>query len=469
MPTLIQSMFVNRYNTYNYMKFRINSRCPKKLTLEKYPNNLSECYMADKPEADKPEADKPEADKPEADKPEAGKPEADKPEADKPDAGKPDAGKPDADKPDADKPDSNKPISNNSKLVSEKAPSPYLVVFGNSLSDIGNLENITFAIPWWNRRFSNGPVWNEYLAYYNDYTLINFAVGGATSNNTSVKIFTNVTVEVPSILDQIGLYTKTFGGKINPNKMLNDIAVIEIGANDLLDGLELEASLKIDVEEFTDSIVNNIITAIKLVKKLGFKKILATTVSDVAKTPAVFDFPPEAQKNINKYVSAVNSKILDLIPKEFGENSESNFVKIIQLHKLIDLVTGPLSKDLGLTVVNKDCHLVKNNKLISSCDNPDNHAFMDSVHPSTKIHALTGSIFAQTINNTAFEINEETVRPLIQRYNINKADSKKNFLYRSGSGGKKDDLNIHSYNLKGALASANIIISKKKRCNKKKH
>src|SRR5205823_5341630 len=43
-----------------------------------------------------------------------------------------------------------------------------LVVFGDSLSDVGNVNNQTFGISpgsgYWNGRFSNGPVWAESLA-----------------------------------------------------------------------------------------------------------------------------------------------------------------------------------------------------------------------------------------------------------------------------------------------------------------
>src|SRR5262245_15859652 len=43
-----------------------------------------------------------------------------------------------------------------------------LVVFGDRLSDVGNINNQSFAISpgssYWNGRFSNGPVWIEKLA-----------------------------------------------------------------------------------------------------------------------------------------------------------------------------------------------------------------------------------------------------------------------------------------------------------------
>src|SRR5262245_1866124 len=47
-------------------------------------------------------------------------------------------------------------------------PFSNLVVFGDSLSDVGNISNATFGTNpgpyYWNGRFSNGPVYTETLA-----------------------------------------------------------------------------------------------------------------------------------------------------------------------------------------------------------------------------------------------------------------------------------------------------------------
>ncbi|OMJ13366.1 Thermolabile hemolysin, partial [Smittium culicis] len=71
--------------------------------------------------------------------------------------------------------------------LSVSAASKRLIVFGDSLSDIGNVDRAKNVIPWVPGRFSNGPMWNEYLAYNNNYTLINYAYGGATCNNTFIN------------------------------------------------------------------------------------------------------------------------------------------------------------------------------------------------------------------------------------------------------------------------------------------
>ncbi|KAI8318443.1 hypothetical protein GQ54DRAFT_314482, partial [Martensiomyces pterosporus] len=65
---------------------------------------------------------------------------------------------------------------------------PTLYIFGDSLSDIGTLKELTLGLvpppPYWQGRFSSGPSWNEYLAPLLGYNLYNKAIGGSTSDNS---------------------------------------------------------------------------------------------------------------------------------------------------------------------------------------------------------------------------------------------------------------------------------------------
>ncbi|KAJ2799220.1 hypothetical protein H4R20_004524, partial [Coemansia guatemalensis] len=69
---------------------------------------------------------------------------------------------------------------------------PTLYVFGDSLSDIGVLKNLTNGLvppsPYWEGRFSSGPLWNEYAARLIDYNLYNSAAAGSTLDNDFSKI-----------------------------------------------------------------------------------------------------------------------------------------------------------------------------------------------------------------------------------------------------------------------------------------
>ena len=74
-------------------------------------------------------------------------------------------------------------------------PITRLVIFGDSLSDAGRIKHrlqVFPGNPYWLGRFSNGPVWPDYLALASELAVLNRAYGGASINP-------------PHDLDDIGL------------------------------------------------------------------------------------------------------------------------------------------------------------------------------------------------------------------------------------------------------------------------
>ena len=72
----------------------------------------------------------------------------------------------------------------------EHSPIKRLVVFGDSFSDSGNLFKATAGLipknPYWEGRFSNGPVWSEYLAYSLNIKLDNWAYSGSPTSSQNL-------------------------------------------------------------------------------------------------------------------------------------------------------------------------------------------------------------------------------------------------------------------------------------------
>src|SRR5215212_2022244 len=118
-------------------------------------------------------------------------------------------------------------------------PFSNLVVFGDSLSDIGNVQhNFLVNIPgpyYWNGRFSNGPIYAETLATGLGLPPLNrstasggtdYAYGGAKTTGTG---FLDSFV-IKDIDDQVNDYLSSHNGTANT------LYVVFAGANDLLDG-----------------------------------------------------------------------------------------------------------------------------------------------------------------------------------------------------------------------------------------
>src|ERR1700734_910207 len=112
-----------------------------------------------------------------------------------------------------------------------------LYVFGDSYCDVGNLFAATGgfepAAPYYNGRFSNGPIWLDHVAGFLGVPFkasllggTDYAFGGAWV--TAPQVIPGGTI--PSVPQQVELYLSQHGGKADPNALY----VLEGGGNDIL-------------------------------------------------------------------------------------------------------------------------------------------------------------------------------------------------------------------------------------------
>lgn len=160
------------------------------------------------------------------------------------------------------------------------APIDHVVVFGDSLSDNGNLYQYTKILPksppYFLGRFSNGPTWAEHVGkhfynkYYIDYKI--YAVGGATAIlHKPTKDFI-----APMLLDlEIDQYLADTALK-NKSKTL---AAIWIGSNDYL------FDMKADPETLTTQVVDKISASIQTLIKHDVHQFLLINLPDLGRIP----------------------------------------------------------------------------------------------------------------------------------------------------------------------------------------
>jgi outer membrane lipase/esterase len=172
------------------------------------------------------------------------------------------------------------------------------VIFGDSLSDSGNLYGLTKtlnfepAIPpsdgdyriYWEGRFSNGPVWADYLAFYLGLSdiqegirpslkvrkplsvkAVNYAWGGATSRYVNL---TPAGLPVPGILGQVNLYKLGLRGKKAP---ANATHFAWGGSDDFLLGFTGDPQ----------EVIGNMIEAARQLYELGARRIVIANLPEL--------------------------------------------------------------------------------------------------------------------------------------------------------------------------------------------
>ncbi len=252
-----------------------------------------------------------------------------------------------------------------------------IFVFGDSLSDNGNLYALTHGntpkYPYWNGRFSNGPVWVEDLAKdlgMPASDLDDYAFGGA---QTRGGFF-------PSVSRQIDTFDYRYS-KADPKALY----IIWVGANDVIFHSH-------DPLFLADQHVLNIMSAVDNLHERGAHIFLIVNLPAIDKTPLAHTL--DAKAGNHKYSENVAALIkrhnLQLQKSIVDYKKQNPDVTILQLGANVlfnKIIANP--EKFNIKVVDKSCY--KGNfkgepNPDDVCSDPDDYLFWDMVHPTRKIH-----------------------------------------------------------------------------------
>jgi len=243
-----------------------------------------------------------------------------------------------------------------------------IYVFGDSLSDVGNFYQATnkqspASPPYFKGRYSNGPVWVEYLASKLKVTSNldnNFAYGGAKTGDSQAL--------PPGVLAQIEKF-KVKNSAANPKA----IYIIWAGANDYFGGAT-DPSVPI----------NNLTTAVKRLSEIGAKNIAVINLPDLGKVPAT---RTTERANLLSNLTEKHNAGLAASLKSLRSSLNPNInIRYIDVNSLFNQVYNSPGK-YGFKNVTQSC-LIK--EIV--CTHPEEYLFWDGIHPSTVGHKLLAKL-----------------------------------------------------------------------------
>jgi phospholipase/lecithinase/hemolysin len=257
-----------------------------------------------------------------------------------------------------------------------------IYVFGDSFSDTGNVFNTTSGIippslTYSNGRFSNGPIWVDYLASDLRLTLNlknNFAFGGATTGTQNIGL-----PSLPGLQQQINSFVSA------RNADPNALYIIWAGTNDYL-------SYFFGGNPNPTNTVGNLSAALTSLVTNGAKDVMVVNLPDLGKLPfANFD---SQRSNLFNTFSSTHNSILNTTLKSFRQQLSPD-INIIELNvnSLFDrIITAP--DEFGFTNVTNSC--ISKDLSVVPIDvptqqvlcNPEKFLFWDEVHPTTTTHKL---------------------------------------------------------------------------------
>jgi phospholipase/lecithinase/hemolysin len=248
-------------------------------------------------------------------------------------------------------------------------PFSALVVYGDSLSDNGNLYSLAAyppSPPYYMGRFSNGPVSSEQLASILGVPIYDFAVGGAT---TGIGNYIDGGTQTMAGAHGLpGMQQELAASAPILSPALTSTALFEVwgGANDFL------------VDGSITTAVANIDSIIATLQADGAKHILVPDMPDLGLTP---DFYGDA--GATAYAQEFNTLLLASLP------SGVTYVDTFDLLRALN--SNPTA--YGLMNVTDPC-LVTTSTSFTVCSNPDQYLFWDGFHPTTTVDTIVAKDFA---------------------------------------------------------------------------
>ena len=313
-----------------------------------------------------------------------------------------------------------------------------MYVFGDSLSDTGNLFNATTSVlqpfevissleipaippspPYFEGRSSNGAVWVENLAadlgltitpstelsvfrpeipfsssitltlfevevspFFNGATTtqsVNFAFGGA---QTGENDFLPVIDIIPGVLTQVEWF-------VDDHRQVEQLAdpdalyVIWTGANDYL------VSPNADPEQ----VVDDLETSIKSLFDLGANNFLIPNIPDLGKIPfANRSNISVSASQLTAFTEQHNSLLEETLDELNGTLNGINLIPLDSDDHFNDVLTNP--EEFGLANTTEPC---LDSMTSISCSNSEDYLFWDLLHPTASAHEILGDFALETL------------------------------------------------------------------------
>lgn len=254
-----------------------------------------------------------------------------------------------------------------------------LVVFGDSLSDVGNLNSATFGLQpggeYFEGRFSNGPVYSEQLAdklnlgpllaTSDDGT--NYAYAGSRTSGTS---FFEGGLFIEDLDEQIDDFLE------NDSVSSDDLVVVFAGANDFILGDATNAAGR----------ANRVLTQLDRLIDANVKNIVSLTIPLLGETPD----GRANRESLNGRATTFNATLqtgLDAL-----ETSDLNLIRLDLAELFNVLLENP--NTFGFDNIT--------NQAINA-SNPEGYLYWDGNHPTTRAHSMIAeAVFRQVQGITAF-------------------------------------------------------------------
>ena len=259
-----------------------------------------------------------------------------------------------------------------------------LVAFGDSLVDNGNIVDylgVTFPnSPYFQGRFSNGPVAVEYMATQLGLNLDDRAVGGAYSGNGNRLADTNPTrlsaISSTGTAQQIAAYIQEKGGVVDSQALY----YIWAGGNDFFTN---------PGPATVSTAIGNLAADVSALYAAGARNFFIPNLPDLSTTAVALQQDATYQAGARQLTQFFNVNLSNTLSGLEGRLSGSNIQVYDAYSFLTTLRNGYAAQGFNVTT---PCLVT--GSAPSLCSNPSQYYLWDNVHPTAGVHQAIGTAMA---------------------------------------------------------------------------
>lgn len=268
----------------------------------------------------------------------------------------------------------------------QAAPSK-LVVFGDSLSDNGNASALVGqyglelpAEPYFEGRFSNGPVAVEVMASQLGLSLDNHAFGGALSGVNN-RINALGLLDGTGVQGQIDSYLSSTGGTTDASALY----VVWGGANDFLSS---------PTAATVNTAISNLAQNVNLLYQAGARDFFIPNLPDLSTTADAIEAGGAEQAGAHQLSVAFNTALAQTMAGLQSSLQGAHIQVFDTFGALATLRADYIAQGYNVTQGCWDGDMFGQGSL---CADPSKYYLWDGLHPTAGVHQAVGQAFAQAV------------------------------------------------------------------------
>jgi phospholipase/lecithinase/hemolysin len=268
-----------------------------------------------------------------------------------------------------------------------------ILVFGDSLSDMGNAKdsiiNAPDVPPYWNGRFSNGPVWVE---YFSDAMGINTTRGSGIEVGDNRAFGGSQTGQGYSylVLPNVGFQINSYLTNVQSNIASDDLVVLWAGGNDFLYG-----------SANPETISANMASHITALSEAGATRFIVPNLPPLETTPEVQSRSNSQQAQIAADVIEYNQRLATAVADLVS--SRNIEVQLLDTYSLFNQIVGNADHLGIINTIDPACSSTGSILPLPICNsgdpvvsNVEQYLYFDKAHPTATMHAAIGN-FAESL------------------------------------------------------------------------